>query len=199
MLEMPQMVQTWKEVCCAVFGRVDGLLMLGTERTWSWMEEVAEISWLVWRMGLCMCLESICTNTKMHVGGTAGVGCILVPVYINSTRTYENVRSFEAACTFLEVLECLAMERWDRREGFTILEWQSPCKSSRRGGGSSMPSQIQVSWSLYVPLFLNLYFLITTFIIALLGLLSSHLSQVFFPGNWNNCEFLSPSSYYTFK
>lgn len=45
MLDMPQMIQTWKEVsyCCSNY--LCNVLTLFLERTWSWVEEVAEIGW----------------------------------------------------------------------------------------------------------------------------------------------------------
>jgi len=95
MLEMPQMVQTWKEVCCIISRVSFTFLMLYAERTWSWMEEMAEISWTSWGVRLYLCLRYICTNIKTDMECTAGVGSILLLVYTNSTRIYENVRSFE--------------------------------------------------------------------------------------------------------
>lgn len=44
MLEMPQMIQTWKEVCLS-FVWLTLLLTYMLERSWSWLEEVAEIVW----------------------------------------------------------------------------------------------------------------------------------------------------------
>jgi hypothetical protein len=44
MLEMPQMIQTWKEVGISAIPKPPyRLLTTNLERTWSWMEEVAEI------------------------------------------------------------------------------------------------------------------------------------------------------------
>lgn len=52
MLDMPQMIQTWKEVCCSeILVIVYWVLILDIERSWSWMEEVAKIGDAMLRMG----------------------------------------------------------------------------------------------------------------------------------------------------
>jgi large subunit ribosomal protein L25 len=43
MLEMPAMIQEWKEVCLSCYFD-GGRLICGIERTWSWVEEMAQIS-----------------------------------------------------------------------------------------------------------------------------------------------------------
>ena len=46
MLEMPQMIQTWKEVRsnCLPLHTLKQILTSTTERTWTWVEEVAKIN-----------------------------------------------------------------------------------------------------------------------------------------------------------
>jgi hypothetical protein len=43
MLEMPRMIQEWKQVCCYCQQGGKENANLGPEGAWSWVEEVAEI------------------------------------------------------------------------------------------------------------------------------------------------------------
>lgn len=74
MLDMPQMIQTWKEVSYFRVNYFWNRLTLFTERTWSWMEEVAEIKRYIVR-GLDV-LHSIWPKKLVkisHVNGLAWV------------------------------------------------------------------------------------------------------------------------------
>jgi hypothetical protein len=52
MLDMPQMIQNWKEVCFHFVWLIAyKVLMLDIARSWSWMEEVAEIMAVILRVG----------------------------------------------------------------------------------------------------------------------------------------------------
>lgn len=46
MLEMPQLVQAWKQVFVLLFCSSEAKLTTAIERSWSWMEEVPQMIWV---------------------------------------------------------------------------------------------------------------------------------------------------------
>lgn len=70
MLEMPQMIQTWKQVSSTstppwYLDRL--LIILFIERTWSWMEEVAEIEEFILNFWREFDIWIVCTNIILNV------------------------------------------------------------------------------------------------------------------------------------
>lgn len=71
MLAMPQMIQEWKEVILGGHPRIIfNWLTLRTERSWSWLEEVAKISVKYWSKILWVISSQLVTLYNYNVWST---------------------------------------------------------------------------------------------------------------------------------